>query len=385
MNILKTLSLTLCLSTLLPASVAFAEPQKIAITEENWGLFAAAKFEQVDGRAAIQLGASTAEKPVTFGSASLKGIAFENGTIEYDVKFAETRTFTGIRFRNLSPKDGENIYLRPHRSGLPDASQYMTNYNGLPSWQLYSSPSHAQPLKYKFNEWMRVKLVVQGNLADYYIGDSDKPGLSVELKRDPTTGAVVFWGLDLGGASWISNFTIDTDSNEKIIGTQVPEAVATKGTILSWQVSNAVDSADILNKSTLSKSYIDAQTFTKMSTEGAGLLNLAQLQGIAKGADTALAKITITSDSEQVKAFEYGFSDDVTVYLNGQAIASGSDRIASRDYRFLGTVGFYDTAWLTLKKGKNELVLAITEDTGDTTGWAVQGRFKDAEGITINK
>ncbi len=381
MNFFKSLT-PACFAALIFAAPAQAEMQSVPFTEDNWNLIAAASFEQVDGRAALQIGASNTDRPVTFGAAVLKGVTFLDGVIEYDLKFNETLTFSGVQFRVAGQGVSEDFYLRAHRSGNPDANQYMPRYNGVPSWQLYYGASYSSPTQYQHGVWFPVKMVIQGGLADIYIDDQTKPELTIALKRDPVSGGIMLWGLDLGGPSWISNFRFDATSQAAIVGTPVPEVTALPGTVATWQVSDAVDSAALAGAGHLDDGLMANLTFTQMTAEPTGLVNLAELQGLAEGADTALAKIEIMSDSDQLKAFDFGFSDDVTVYLNGTALFSGSDRFRSRDYRFLGTIGFNDTVWLPLTKGQNTLILAVTEDVEDKTGWAVQGRFRDMDGIT---
>ena len=46
----------------------------------------------------------------------------------------------------------------------------------------------------------------------------------------------------------------------------------------------------------------------------------------------------------------------------------------NRDYRFLGSIGWWDSVFLPLQAGRNELVVAVSEDLG---GWGVQARFAD--------
>ncbi len=62
------------------------------------------------------------------------------------------------------------------------------------------------------------------------------------------------------------------------------------------------------------------------------------------------------------------------MYLNGRALYRGDDTYRSRDYRFLGSIGYYDTLYLPLAEEDNELVAAVSEDFG---GWGVQARFTD--------
>ena len=54
----------------------------------------------------------------------------------------------------------------------------------------------------------------------------------------------------------------------------------------------------------------------------------------------------------------------------------------SRDYRFLGSIGYWDTVFLPLAQGDNELVVAVSESFG---GWGVQARFQDPTGITFKR
>ena len=97
--------------------------------------------------------------------------------------------------------------------------------------------------------------------------------------------------------------------------------------------------------------------------------------------NTVFAKITIQSDRDQIKLFEFGYSDRVVAILNGQAIYKGTNRCRSRDYRYLGTIGLFDAIFLDLKAGDNTLLLAVSEDFG---GWLVTGRFADYSGIKID-
>jgi hypothetical protein len=69
---------------------------------------------------------------------------------------------------------------------------------------------------------------------------------------------------------------------------------------------------------------------------------------------------------------EIGFSDRAAVFLNGQALFRGDDSYRTRDYRFLGSIGFWDTVYLPLREGVIELVVAVSEDLG---GWGLQARF----------
>jgi hypothetical protein len=70
------------------------------------------------------------------------------------------------------------------------------------------------------------------------------------------------------------------------------------------------------------------------------------------------------------------------VYLNGQPIFAGRDDYRSRDYRFLGSIGYWDTLFLPLVEGNNELIVAVSESFG---GWGLMARLHDSNGLTFRE
>ena len=93
------------------------------------------------------------------------------------------------------------------------------------------------------------------------------------------------------------------------------------------------------------------------------------------GMKVVYARTTIVSDSDQVKKLSIGYSDDVSVFLNGQILYRGRAAQGFREPGFLGIVSPEDDAvYLPLKKGSNELMLAISEIGG---GWGFICRLTD--------
>ena len=365
----------LTLAVLLAGAPLAAQADPLPFNDDNWVFIMGAKIEDHNGRQAVQLGVPADGAPFGFGMAVAKTTPFTNGIIQYDVDFGEGRVFAGMRLRVLGQGDFEDFYMRGHQSGNPDANQYMPQYNGVPSWELYYGAPYSAPSVYT-EGWNNVKLVVLDDLMDVFINDMEIPAFTVELKRKDRTGGLALWGLNLGGNAWFANFEIHPGDDVKIIGTPASESGATAGTVLRWDVSSAFDGAAQNGNS-------EGLEFTGIDTWANGMLDLARVQGIAQGQDTAYARIMITSDIAQTKAFEFGFSDKATVYLNGEPVFSGNDSAFSRDYRFLGTVGYWDTVYLNLAEGENELLIAVSESVADPTGWAVQGRFADMQGIAV--
>jgi hypothetical protein len=79
----------------------------------------------------------------------------------------------------------------------------------------------------------------------------------------------------------------------------------------------------------------------------------------------------------QTRRFTFGYSDRARVYLNGTLLYKGDNGYLSRDYRYLGTIGLFDSIALPLKGGDNELWIAVSEDFG---GWGIMGGISDYEG-----
>jgi hypothetical protein len=87
------------------------------------------------------------------------------------------------------------------------------------------------------------------------------------------------------------------------------------------------------------------------------------------------ARTNIPSDRDQVKKLAIGYSDDVSVFLNGQILFRGRSAQNFRDPAFLGIVNpENDALYLPLKRGNNELLLAVSELGG---GWGFICRLAD--------
>jgi hypothetical protein len=75
------------------------------------------------------------------GVATVKELLLRDGVIDVDVATPAKRGFFGIQFRIQD--DGANaewVYLRQHKSGLPDAMQYTPVLNTGLNWQIFSGP-----------------------------------------------------------------------------------------------------------------------------------------------------------------------------------------------------------------------------------------------------
>jgi len=341
------------------------------IDTDKWELSAnGAEFVTYLGRQSIELNGGVSE---------LKGENFRNGTISFDIAMQEKRGFGGVYFR-WNDNSAEYFYLRPHMSGNPDSNQYTPRFNGVSGWQLYHSPRFSAPTVYKFDQWFPVKLVVKDNKMDVYI-DSDVPVLHVENLMGPReTGRIRLAG---GFQEFrFSNFRVEHSDNVSTAGTPAPRAVLPNTLIKSFSVaSTAVLGSAVEGMPELDEKLLAGQVWQSLEIDEAGVGNLAKVSGRTPEVNTLFVRKILTADEAKTVNFQYGFSDRVTVFLNGKAIAYGDDRYLSRDYRHLGTIGLYDSVFLPLKAGRNELIFAVTEGFG---GWGIKAAMEPVSGVRVD-
>jgi hypothetical protein len=283
-------------------------------------------------------------------------------------------------WRVQDPGNYEEFYLRPHQSGNPDASQYTPVFHGLLSWQLYHGPRYAVPIAHRFDAWVRLRIVFAGLRAQVYVDDMETPALAIDdLKRTVAPGGVGVGAEDFAPA-WFSNFSFAEADAPPLAGRPgLPEA-APPGTIAAWQVSDAFPESALQGKTLLDAGDLAGRRWTRLAAEPSGLANLARVQGTGRRSNTAFARAVIVADRERSARLDLGFSDRVRVYLNGRLLFCGDDSFQSRDYRFLGSIGYFDALYLPLTQGANELLLAVSEDQG---GWGVQAKLESLSGLAV--
>jgi hypothetical protein len=333
------------------------------------------------------------------GLAWLKDEKFLNGIIEFDIYQQKRVSFSGFFFRMTSPGNYEELYLRSQQSGYPDAYQYTPVFNNDPAWQLYHDQhdgvndgyihwkqrgklmGYNTVIEFPIDSWLHVKLLVKGTQAELYIDNDPNPVAFIrELLTGQNTGTL---GIKSGvGASWFANFsftkTDNIDFKTKEDGYKI---VTPPGSVLKWQASNTFKEDVIKSMDRLDAGWVNQFHWNILSAEPGGLVNLSRLSPVSDSANTILTKITVISDKEQLKKIDIGYSDRVKVYCNGNALYSGDAAFRSRDFRYLGTIGYFDAVYLPLKKGSNTIILAVSETFG---GWGVMSKFENMDGIRIS-
>lgn len=313
------------------------------------------------------------------GTAHLKDVEFLDGVIEFDIAIPNEFGFMGVMWRIQDLKNFEDFYLRSSRSGQPDANQYTPIFNGLSGWQLYHGKDFSSPTVYKFDTWMHVKVVVSGNRGAVYLMDMEKPALIIpKFKREYKAGSIGVKVTDFAPARF-ANFQYRKTAEPIPAGEKRTVKKPDAGTIFNYQISNPFDEKTLKDVTYLNDSQINGLKWKRFQTEATGIGNLARVAQISVG-NTVFAKLTVESEKDQIKKMHFGYSDRIIVFANRQPLYSGNNVWRSRDFRYLGTIGYFDEVYLPLKKGKNEILMAVSEGFG---GWGLMTKFPNMEGIKI--
>ena len=347
--------------------VEIESPQSVPFDDERWSI------EAIEHELVNYMGKSALR--IKGGEAILPDLEVVNGIVEFEIAVAEERGFAGLLFRLQDNANYEHFYIRPHQSGKPDANQYTPVFNGVSAWQLYHGPQYATPVEYKFDEWMTVRIVFAGSKAEVYI-DGEEPVLRINgLRRNDLSGAL---GVNSANFSAVhfANFRYTQLSEVYEFPWTTQEQVSEAGTITSWEVSDVFDGNDLSEVTELGAAQVSERNWINIGAEPTGITNLAQANGLAEGKNTVFARTFITVDKAQTKQLKLGYSDTAVVFVNGKRVYGGDNTYMSRDYRYLGTIGYFDNVVLPLEAGENEICIAVSEAFG---GWGIMGRVTTFE------
>ena len=356
--------------TLFASIVTAAEP--IPFDSPRWQIAAEEnRIEEYKGKTSLVLRG---------GLALIEDAEFTDGVIEYFCAFPDARAFVGATWRVQDASNREEFYIRPHQSGNPDANQYTPVFNGLSAWQLYHGEGYGTPVAYEFDTWLPVKIVVSGDQAEVFIGDLEKPALFVDdLKREEKSGAVGLAVPNFGAVRY-ADFRFETVDAPKLRGRVERERVAPTGAVMKWKVSDPFAETALESSIEISSSHKEDLGWTVLKSEPTGLANLSRVTTLSRETNTVFAKFSVVSDRAQTKTLAFGYSDRLRLFFNDRLLYTGNNGYRTRDYRYLGTIGYFDAITLHLQEGENELWFAVSESFG---GWGVQATFDDPDGLTF--
>jgi 3-keto-disaccharide hydrolase len=351
-----------------------AEPITIAMTTDNWQTKENAEFLR-------QLGFFHGLMRLNSGNAVLKGITFSDGTIEFDVNTIG-RGAPGIVFRQQDDDNFELLYLRPDPNcpAFRACIQYAPQTHGVLLWDLFPQFENRAPLRE--NGWNHIKIVASGRRMNVFVNDAPSPTLEVgRLEGDAMEG-----GLRLQGPGTFANMVITPGAVEGLSPEPTSDPLdGDRRLVRNWRLSTF--SALPNGKD---PTYIDmpgaAQEWKTISTERNGLVNLSREYGLplhAPNRAVAWLKTTITSDRNQTKKVDIGWTREVWVFVNGKPVYADKNFFDPEGARKFpdGRCSLENGATtLPLEAGDNEVAVAIANNF---FGWGLMLRLADLEGVHL--
>jgi hypothetical protein len=274
--------------------------------------------------------------------------------------------------------------------------QYTPVLNTGLNWQIYNGPGFTGAVEIPKDVWFHLRLEVTGAQARLYVKDMDKPALVMnDLKSGIQKGQVALAALT--GATYFSNFEIRTTPDVPWARRLPPTP---PGTLMKWSLSPVYDALARHLETALTPAESNSIHWQDVEAEPPGFVVIYRYQEAPHprvtfandfskrlepqpGMKLIYARTFIDSDRDEVKKLYIGYSDDVSVFLNGKILYRGRSAQNFRDPAFLGIVNpENDTVYLPLKKGRNELMLAVSELGG---GWGFICRLVEMEKTVSSK
>jgi hypothetical protein len=200
--------------------------QKVSLTlEKLQPVQAYMSLEKLNGKNVVKVAKDSTVKEIdepTF--VRIKETNFKNGTIEVKVlsRFLKTarktdRGFIGMAFRiNDDNSKFECIYIRPDNGRAEDQVRrnHSTQYFSYPDYKFDRLRKEA-PEKYEsyadmgMNEWITMRIVVEGQKAQLFINNMKQPSLIVnDLKHGANASGAVALFIEVGTEGYFKDLKI---------------------------------------------------------------------------------------------------------------------------------------------------------------------------------
>ena len=287
-----------------------------------------ADFVTWEGREALRL---------ENGLALVDGHGLKDARVEVLVG-TEGPAYPGIAFRVADVLNHELAYAVPHVSGQWDTLQYDPVFHGSNTWQLYHGPGYQREAQVPTGRWFRLEADFCGDRAAVAI-DGQPPLIVPQLARSTPTGAIGLWTFR---PAYFSDLHVVVYRGEPVPSANPPRPPL--GCIETW--------------------FLDG--FGVVAAEPNGVVNLNRYLPVST--KTARLVRRFQAFEEQEVAFKFGFSDQLSLELDGSVVYRGENTFggfenrAARGYVEMGTASHRQI----LPAGNHSLAaeLEVTEGFG---------------------
>ena len=367
------------LACLTPAAAA-GQAASVPLSPDAWVATDSIRSVSYLGRPALY---------INRGVALVRSASMDNGTLDLDVAASDTTNFLGVAFRAAAPKFSNVLFLRPGASGTEEAVQYGPAFNSLGvAWQVYHGDGANAVADIARNRWLHVRVELDGPLARVFVDTATVPTLVVPRVVASGGSGLGVWTGAFGRGAYFSNIRY-TAGPGRSVGTPAPVPASLPGTMLGWEISNAIEAPDFTPATLPDLSRL---TWQRVETEPEGFVLINRyreapvgsvprdstgavladsvMTGRIGGSRIVYARTTITAAHDEIRRLQYAYSNGVVVYLNGRPLAFAMNPGGLRGIGVMARVG--DAVYLPLRRGRNQLVFAVIQCTG---GWAFSGRL----------
>nr|WP_321984474.1 hypothetical protein [uncultured Lichenicoccus sp.] len=345
------------------------------------GVAGAARFMRYEGM-------PTGTMALNFGVTTSKTARFSTGVIDFDIK-PLGYSDAGVVFHRVGLTDGEFVYLRanPDCPAADDCIQYAPITHTMMNWNIY--PNYQGPAPITSTGWNHVHIEVIGDGMRVYLNHAAQPSLVVPQLRGLRQGG----GLAFKGPAIYANLVIDPQAAAGLPA--VPAASVAPGTIMTWRAGSP--SVYDRNRTVTATEAPAGNAWRPIEVEPTGLVNIGRVFGLARAPSPSLAwlKTQVTASGPMRRTLQVGFTDEVWVFLNGKLVASGRNQYYPTQTR-LSPDGRLEpdnaSIPLDLRKGQNEIILAVGNDWRSQAGpfepsvygWAAEAHFSQIEGLDLH-
>jgi hypothetical protein len=245
------------------------------------------------------------------GLALVPGRWTTDGSVEVLVG-ADGPAYPGVAFRVADVANFELAYAVPHVSGEWDALQYDPVFHGSNTWQVYHGPSYQRATQVPTGRWFQLKVDFCGDRAA--VSADGQPPLVVEQLAHPAAAGL--FGLWTYRPACFCDLRVSTCDGLEMPRGEMPSA--SEGSVDAWFVEG----------------------YGVVACEPNGAINLNRYLPISLG-DARLTRRFEMPKGGTV-TFDFGFSDALSLELDGQVILSGENTFkgfadrAARGYVELG-------------------------------------------------
>ena len=200
---IKNVKLRLLLLSIIINVHAFAQDKTIVVDISD-----KAKFEVVNR----QLSITNKDKKAIIhlngkennGIAWIKGLKFEKGIIEFDVKGKDVmqQSFVGIAFHGMNDSTYDAVYFRPFNFQSPDTARknHSVQYISMPQYDWYMLRQNFTGVyenaligAISADAWFHAKIIVNADNIKVFVNNDAKPSLVIHPLNNYSTGNIGFW------------------------------------------------------------------------------------------------------------------------------------------------------------------------------------------------